>query len=201
MANVDRLRVCSSCLLGSSSEHGLSLSSPRLALTCGQAGWMIVPFSYTYCRVLSRPSQIPQWLHSPGASLPPSNFGGRDGWLWHYFNDPHVMAGGVEEGRRRGKNKTENQVIVIWNGTLPGQSVDGDVGLERWSAVLAGSDFFHFNIIIIAFKGAVRDLLQSPSCAANRLQHVRSSGQDTIVWKSRATHRAPITCNMLRATW
>ena len=50
-------------------------------------------------------------------------------------------------------------------------------------------------IIILAFKGAVRIFLQSPHCASNRLQHVRSSGQGAIVCKSRATHRALITCN------
>ena len=37
---------------------------------------------------------------------------------------------------------------------------------------------------------------QSPSCAVNHLQHVRSSGPGAIVCKSRATHRALITCNM-----
>ena len=36
-------------------------------------------------------------------------------------------------------------------------------------------------VIIIAFKGTVRDFLQSPRCTANCLQHVRSSGQDTIM--------------------
>ena len=45
-------------------------------------------------------------------------------------------------------------------------------------------------IIIIAFKGANGDFLQSPHCAANRLQHVRSSGTGTIVCKSRATQRS-----------
>ena len=49
-------------------------------------------------------------------------------------------------------------------------------------------------IIIFAFKGAIRDFLQSPHSAANCLQHVRSSGQGAIVCKSRATHRALITC-------
>ena len=49
-------------------------------------------------------------------------------------------------------------------------------------------------IIIIAFKGAIRDFLQSPHSAANRLQHVRSSGPGATVCKSRATHRALITC-------
>ena len=52
-------------------------------------------------------------------------------------------------------------------------------------------------IIIITFKGAIRDFWQSPHCAANRLQHVRSSGPGAIVCKSCATHRALITCNML----
>ena len=49
-------------------------------------------------------------------------------------------------------------------------------------------------IIIIAFKGAIRDFLQSPHSAMNCLQHVRSSGRGAIVCKSRATHRALITC-------
>ena len=40
----------------------------------------------------------------------------------------------------------------------------------------------------IAFKGAIRDFLQSPHIAA------RSSGPGAIVCKSRATHRALITC-------
>ena len=56
-------------------------------------------------------------------------------------------------------------------------------------------------LIIIAFKGAIRDFLQSPHSAANCLQHVRSSGLGAIVSKSRATHRMLITCVMLRATW
>ena len=51
-------------------------------------------------------------------------------------------------------------------------------------------------IIIIAFKGAIRDFLQSPHCAANRLQHIHSSGPGAFVCKSRATHGALITCNM-----
>ena len=49
-------------------------------------------------------------------------------------------------------------------------------------------------IIIIAFKGAIRHFLQSPHSAANCLQHARSSGPGAIVCKSRATHRALITC-------
>ena len=49
-------------------------------------------------------------------------------------------------------------------------------------------------IIIIAFRGAIRDFLQSPHSAVNCLQHVRSSGLGAIVCKSRATHRTLITC-------
>ena len=49
-------------------------------------------------------------------------------------------------------------------------------------------------IMIIAFKGAVQDFLQSPHSAANCLQQVRSSGPGTILCKSHATHRALITC-------
>ena len=41
--------------------------------------------------------------------------------------------------------------------------------------------------------------VQSPHCATNCLQHVRSSG--AIVYKSCATHGALITCNMLCTTW
>ena len=49
-------------------------------------------------------------------------------------------------------------------------------------------------IIIIAFKGAIRDFLQSPHSAANCFQHVHSSGPGAIVCKSRATHLALFTC-------
>ena len=49
-------------------------------------------------------------------------------------------------------------------------------------------------IIIFAFKGGIQDFLQSPHSAANFLQHVRSSSTGAIVCKSRATHRALITC-------
>ena len=57
-------------------------------------------------------------------------------------------------------------------------------------------------MIIIAFKGAVQDFLQSPHCAVNCLQHVRSSGP--------GRNRVQITCNtssayhvqhVLHATW
>ena len=50
-------------------------------------------------------------------------------------------------------------------------------------------------MIIIAFKGVIRDFLQSSHCATNGLQPVCSSGVGTVC-KSRATHRALITCNL-----
>ena len=50
-------------------------------------------------------------------------------------------------------------------------------------------------IVIIVFKGAIWDFVQSPHCAANRLQHVRSSGLGVILCKSHATHWANIMCN------
>ena len=49
-------------------------------------------------------------------------------------------------------------------------------------------------IIIIAFKGTIRDFVQSPHSAANCLQHVRLSGPGATMCKSPATHRALITC-------
>ena len=59
-------------------------------------------------------------------------------------------------------------------------------------------------IIIIAFKGAIRDFLQSPCSATNCLQHIRSSGPGAVVCKSRAAHQALITwkchvtCHLVR---
>ena len=57
-------------------------------------------------------------------------------------------------------------------------------------------------IIIITFKGAIRDFLQSPHSAANCLQHVRSSGQGAIVCNY-VQHIKRLACAsvMLRATW
>ena len=43
-------------------------------------------------------------------------------------------------------------------------------------------------IIIMVFKGAIRNFLQSLHCAANRLQHVRSSGPGAVVCKCRVTY-------------
>ena len=55
-------------------------------------------------------------------------------------------------------------------------------------------------IMMITLKGIISEFLQSPRCDANCLQYVRSSGQGAIVCKSRATHRALITCNVSCAT-
>ena len=51
-------------------------------------------------------------------------------------------------------------------------------------------------VVVIEFKGTIRDFLQSPHCVANCLHHVRSSDQCAIVCKVRANHRALVTCNM-----
>ena len=56
--------------------------------------------------------------------------------------------------------------------------------------------------IIIAFKAAIRDFLQSPHSAANCLQHVRSSGPGAIVCKHvQHIERLSRASVMLRATW
>ena len=74
--------------------------------------------------------------------------------------------------------------------------------LRAWSCVLSemweGRDWElipgQVMIIIITFKGAVRDFLQSPHSAANCLQHAHSSGPGATACKLCATHRAHITC-------
>ena len=60
-------------------------------------------------------------------------------------------------------------------------------------------------IIIITFKGTIRDFLRSPHCATNclQVQHVHSSGPGAIVCKSCATHLVLITwkcftCHVVR---
>ena len=57
-------------------------------------------------------------------------------------------------------------------------------------------------IIMIAFKGAVRDFLQSPCCAANRLQHVRSGPRRNLVQitcnTSSAYHLERVMCHLVR---
>ena len=64
-----------------------------------------------------------------------------------------------------------------------------------YGSIIGGTDvMIKIIIIIIAFKGANRDFLQPPHSAANCLQLVRSSNPGAIVCKSRATHRALITC-------
>ena len=56
-------------------------------------------------------------------------------------------------------------------------------------------------MIMITFKGAIRDFLQSPHCATNCLQHICSSSQGAIVCKSCARHRAIIACNTSCGSW
>ena len=53
-----------------------------------------------------------------------------------------------------------------------------------------------FNKNISHSKAQFETFLNNLLTASNRLQRVRSSGQSAIVCKSRATHRALITCNI-----
>ena len=75
-----------------------------------------------------------------------------------------------------------------------GQSLDEDDDDEGGTCNAASCRIVITIMIIIAFKGAIQDLLQSPHSAANCLQHVHSSGPGAVVCKSRATHQAIITC-------
>ena len=50
-------------------------------------------------------------------------------------------------------------------------------------------------------RSKLRFFPQSPHCVAKCLQHLRSSGQGTMVCKPRATRQALITCSMSSATW
>ena len=50
-------------------------------------------------------------------------------------------------------------------------------------------------------RHSFRSFTISSLLPANCLQHVRSSGLGSIVYKSCATHRALITCDMQCATW
>ena len=54
-------------------------------------------------------------------------------------------------------------------------------------------------VIVIAFQGAVRDFLQSPHCAANCLQHIRSSGLGAIMCNTLSTYHKQH--DVLCATW
>ena len=94
-----------------------------------------------------------------------------------------LMGGGKEE--------------ACGKGGLEGgrRSVDGAVGVTyQQHSIIIIIVIIIITIIIIAFKRTIRDFLQSPHSAANCLQHVRSSGPGAIVCKTRATHRALITC-------
>ena len=89
------------------------------------------------------------------------------------------------------KTRSNVKLLVSWQLTTPILSK-----FVTWASLII--------IIIIAFKGAIRDFLQSPHSAANCLQHARSSGPGAVVCKSRATYRALITrkchvtCHLVR---
>ena len=85
-------------------------------------------------------------------------------------------------------------VHMNYNNTGPSDNNTGPKNIQAWTTIILARIIII--IIIIAFKGAIQDFffLQSLHSAANHLQHVRSSGPGAIVCKSRATHRALITC-------
>ena len=56
-------------------------------------------------------------------------------------------------------------------------------------------------ILTMTLTGIIGDFVQSPHCAANCLQHVHSSVQGAVVYKSCATHWALIACSMPCTTW
>ena len=56
-------------------------------------------------------------------------------------------------------------------------------------------------IALMTLKGTIQNVILSPDWATNCLQHVCSSDQGAIVYKSCATHWALITCNMSCITW
>ena len=86
----------------------------------------------------------------------------------------------------------EKNTLTSWNRCLVFPVASNSIWIHLLCGLCCLEDN---NRIQIAFKGAVRDFfLQSPHNATNCLQHVRSSGPGTTVCKSRATHRALITC-------
>ena len=85
-------------------------------------------------------------------------------------------------------NKKEQNLFAY--GHLQGIVPRPDTGTHTTKAWLTLAQ------IIIAFKAVNRNCSQSVHCAANRLQHVRPIGPGALVCKSRAIHRALITCNM-----
>ena len=85
--------------------------------------------------------------------------------------------------------ETATSASVPCSGRQPAQVIRGRVGAS-WD---------NNSLIIIAFKGAIRDFSQSPLCAANHLQHVRSSGPGAITCNtSSASHVQHV---VLRARW
>ena len=79
------------------------------------------------------------------------------------------------------------------NGTKGKQIVSASCGLW-WCKCVWVMTFIIIIIIIITFKGAIRDFVRSPHSATNCLQHVRSSSPGAVMCKSHATHWVLIMC-------
>ena len=60
------------------------------------------------------------------------------------------------------------------------------------TTIMDENNFVKHNICFTKLlKVVIRDLLQSPHCTVNCLQHVRCNGRGTIICKSRATCHVP----------
>ena len=79
--------------------------------------------------------------------------------------------------------------------TRPGEIPTSQAGFKPRICRSPGYYYYYYYYYYSSHSKALFAIfLQSPHSAANCLQHVRSSGPDAIVCKSRATHRAFITC-------
>ena len=128
---------------------------------------------------------------------------------------PEICVGNAEEGQK--PNLKQREAVFVWQPRWPSQA------LQRFNLWIQDKNFSHIcsdpqssmwgtrkkdrNLILSREqvndnnnnhnqRGKSRFFLQPPLCATHRLQHVLSSGPDSIVCKWRATHRALITCNM-----
>ena len=122
-------------------------------------------------------------------------------------NPPKVLSGSPWQQKKvscrqlfGSPNTLETALSVVDTGMTPQMSHTSNLqdGILKVSVIIM---IIIIIIIIVALKGAIRDFLQSPHCAVNCLQRVRSSGPGAIVCKAHAAHRALITCNMSCATW
>ena len=109
---------------------------------------------------------------------------------------PFVCVGG--EGGWRGHNRGRGRSANVRWAQYPCILVDARLRLVDRCGYL--NSYNNINNCIQRRRSIF--FIQSPCGAVNCLQHIRASGQGTMVWKSRAiTHWAPVTCNVLCAFW